>query len=320
MRVIVTGADGFIGSRLCAALYGNGMDVVACIIGASPVNALPQGITVYTSGPIAADTDWRAVLRKGDVVVHLAARVHIMRESAVDPLAEFRSVNTAGTANLARQAAAAGASRFVFMSTVGVNGNNSGNGAYTEADVPKPHNNYSVSKYEAEQELARISTGTGLPVVVLRAPLVYGPGNPGNFKSLLRLISTGLPLPLASICNAKNFLYVDNLVSALALCCTHPAAAGLYLVCDKETVTTPELMSKLSIAMGRHARLFPFPFVLLLAAGKLIGRGAAAGSLVYSLAVDSSKIRRELGWQQPATLDEGLKLTAEWYRQRGETV
>ena len=318
MRTVITGADGFIGRALAAELTGAGREVVACTMGAAPLHPLPAGVTQFVSGPITGETYWGRALRKDDVVVHLAARVHVMRETAADPLADFRVVNTAGTVNLARQAAAAGVKRFVFMSTVGVNGNNSGADPYKETDPPLPHNDYSVSKWEAEEELVKIAGTSSMQVVVVRAPLVYGPGNPGNFASLLRLVSAGLPLPFASVRNVKSFIYVQNLVSALSLCCTHPAAAGLYLVSDSEFVSTPELVRKLGSYMGHPVRLFPFPAKLLTAAGRAVGKRAAAESLLASLAVDSAKIRKQLGWRPPVSMDDGLRRTVEWFSARSK--
>lgn len=320
MRVIVTGAAGFIGARFCQALLDASIKTVGCVMSADESASLPAGVVPYVAGGITGETDWEPVLQKEDVIVHLAARVHVMRESAVDPLAEFRKVNTAATVNLARQAAAAGAKRFVFMSTVGVNGNDSGNDAYTETATPQPHNDYSLSKYEAEHQLLALSRETGMEVVILRAPLVYGPGNPGNFLTLLKIVSRGIPLPLKSVQNVKSFLYVGNLVSALQVCCVHPAAAGeTLLVSDSEYISTPELLRKLATALGRPSRLFPFPLKLLKIGARLAGKSAALERLTASLAIDSSKIRKHLGWTPPFTLDEGIRKTADWYKSTYET-
>ncbi|KAF0220654.1 MAG: NAD-dependent [Geobacteraceae bacterium] len=249
-----------------------------------------------------------------DTVIHLAARVHVMKEVASNPLSEFRKTNTEGTLQLAKQAAAAGVKRFVFMSTIGVNGNTSGCRAYTEDDKPAPHNPYSVSKLEAEIGLREISEKTGMEVVIIRAPLVYGPGNPGNFLSLLCIIAKGIPLPLASINNRKSFLYAENLADALACCATNPAAAGqTYLVSDREDVSTPELIRRVASALGRPARLIPFPTDLMRLAGRMLGKSSAVERLVGSLQVDNSKIQKELGWKPPFTMQEGLQSTAEWF-------
>ena len=315
MRVIITGATGFIGRRACMVLSGNSHDVFGCVINSEEKALLPDKISALVVGEIAGETNWRKYLAQGDTIVHLAARVHIMHESALNPIAEFRRVNTAGTINLARQAAAAGAKRLVFMSTIGVNGNDSGSNFYTESDVPQPHNDYSVSKYEAEMELRKVAAETGLEVVILRAPLVYGPGNPGNFLSLLRFLRKAIPLPLASVHNVKSFLYVGNLVDAIKICAVHPAAAGnTYLVSDTEYISTPDLLRKLAQAMGVTARLFPFPPALLKFLAGIAGKSAAVERLTASLAVDSSKIRKELGWCPPFTLNDGIQATADWYK------
>ena len=315
MRIIVTGASGFVGSHLCRALHGSGTKVLACLMTADEHKTISADIPYFVAGSIDGQTAWGEILRKDDVIVHLAARVHVMRESAREPLSEFRKVNRDGTANLARQAAAAGAKRIVFMSTIGVNGNDSGAGLFTENDIARPHNDYSVSKYEAELELRKISEETGLEVVVLRAPLVYGPGNPGNFLSLLGFVHKGIPLPLGSVRNVKSFLYVENLVEAIRLCCSHPGAAGnTYLVSDSDVISTPELLRKLGESLGVKSRLFPFPMTLLRIIGKVSGKSAALDRLTASLAVDSSKIRKGLGWTPPFSLSEGLKATTEWYK------
>jgi len=296
-------------------LSGNSHDVFGCVINSEEKALLPDKISALVVGEIAGETNWRKYLAQGDTIVHLAARVHIMHESALNPIAEFRRVNTAGTINLARQAAAAGAKRLVFMSTIGVNGNDSGSNFYTESDVPQPHNDYSVSKYEAEMELRKVAAETGLEVVILRAPLVYGPGNPGNFLSLLRFLRKAIPLPLASVHNVKSFLYVGNLVDAIKICAVHPAAAGnTYLVSDTEYISTPDLLRKLAQAMGVTARLFPFPPALLKFLAGIAGKSAAVERLTASLAVDSSKIRKELGWCPPFTLNDGIQATADWYK------
>jgi nucleoside-diphosphate-sugar epimerase len=237
-----------------------------------------------------------------------------MREFASDPLKEFRTVNTAGSEQLALEAADAGVRRLVFMSTIGVNGDNSGEKPFSETDDPSPHNPYSVSKYEAELSLQRIARQTGLEIVIVRAPLVYGPGNPGNFHSLLRGVTSGIPLPFASVVNSRSLVYVGNLVDALTLCAFHSRAAGnRYLLSDGEDMSTPELIRRTASALGIKSHLFPFPPKLMMAAGAALGKTATVNSLIASLAVDSSKIRRELGWHPPFSVDQGLKNTANWF-------
>lgn len=314
MRVLVTGASGFVGRSLSLKTLAEGWQVRGTLLQEEPPNALISGVEPVVIELLGVDTSCPHAVEGIDTVIHLAARVHVLKEVASNPLSEFRKTNTDGTFHLARQSAEAGVRRFVFMSTIGVNGNTSGSRAFTENDYPDPHNPYSVSKLEAEIGLREISEKTGMELVVVRAPLVYGPGNPGNFLSLLRIIAKGIPLPLASISNQKSFLYVENLADALVCCATHPAAAGqTYLVSDNEAVSTPELIRRTAAALGVPARLFPVPASLMQLAGTVTGKRAAVNRLLGSLTVDSSRIRRELGWQPPFTMTEGLRETAEWF-------
>ncbi len=316
-RILVTGSSGFVGRALCTWLLADGFLVRGVVRELSRGISLPKSMEIVPVGFIGPDTDWTHIISGVDSVIHLAARVHIMQDTTAYPLQEFRKVNLYGTERLARQAAQAGVKRFVFMSTIGVNGNTSGSRAFTESNNYRPHNPYSVSKLEAEIGLREISAKTGMEVVVVRSPLVYGPGNPGNFLSLLRIIAKGIPLPLSSVCNLKSFLYVENLASALVCCAIHPNAAGqTYLVSDDEDISTPDLIRRLAAALGRPARLLPFPPSLMRFAGKLFGKSDAVERLVGSLTIDSSKIWRELGWKPPYTMEQGLKETAEWFKNR----
>lgn len=278
-----------------------------------------EGTTIEVApvGSIGPDTDWGAALSGVDTVVHLAARVHVTDETAADPMAAFRQVNVLGTERLARSAAAAGVRRLVFLSSVKVNGEGTRGRAYTEGDAPAPEDGYARSKWEAERGLARIADETGLEVVVLRPPLVYGPGVKANFLALMRAIDRGLPLPLGAIDNRRSLLFVGNLADAVVRCIGHPGAAGkTFLLRDGEDVSTPELIRRLARALERPARLFPFPPALLKLAAGLAGRREAADRLLGSLTVDDSRIRRELGWAPPHGLDQGLRITAAWYRSR----
>ena len=314
-RVLITGATGFVGRALCLSMEAAGWQVraVSRSQGFQPI--VSARVEYHQVKSINSETDWSGLLDGVSVVIHLAARVHIMQDTATDPLKEFRRVNLYGTERLARQAAAAGVKRFVFMSTIGVNGDNSGSHPYTERDTPHPHNPYSVSKYEAELDLEKIAAKTGMEVVVIRAPLVYGPGNPGNFLSLLRIVAKGVPLPFASLANARSLVFVGNLVNALAACSIHPAAAGrTYLVSDGEDVSTPYLIRRTARALCVPTRLFPFPIQLMILAGKATGKSAAVNRLTGSLTVDSSRIRDELGWQPPFSMEDGLRETAEWFK------
>lgn len=264
-------------------------------------------------GNIHGDTDWSAALRDVEVVIHLAARVHVMHDNAADSLAEFRAVNTDGTEHLARSAAAAGVKRLVYVSSIKVNGEATfGDQRFTEADTPAPQDPYSMSKYAAEQALHRVAQETGLEIVIVRPPLVYGLGVKGNFAQMLRIVSKSMPLPSASVKNLRSFIYVENLVSALIACATHPAAVGqTYLVSDGEDISTPDLLRQLAIGMGVPSRLFPCPPFVLRLAGSLVGKSAQIERLLGSLQVDSGRIRRDLNWLPSHTLQQGLRATAQ---------
>ena len=309
MKILVTGVNGFVGLALSKELSRCGHSVRGALrqIERSPL--LPEGVEPVVIGGIHARTDWKAALAGCDAVVHLAARVHVMRDEASDPLAEFREVNTAGSLNLARQAAQAGVRRFVFVSTIKVSGEGH-EVPYRETDVPAPEDAYAISKWEAEQGLRRIVQGTGLEVVVLRPPLVYGPGVKANFLRLMRMVQRGWPLPLGAIRNRRSLLYLGNFVDAIRLCIEHPAAAGqTFLLDDGEPVSTPELIRALAGAMGRPARLLAVPVGVLEWSGALLGRRAAVARLTGSLCVDSSAIRSRLGWVPPFTMEAGLAAT-----------
>lgn len=316
-NILITGATGFVGSALVKRLSQENYSLSAAVLECDNTELLSKRVKAFTVAPLSDSSDYTTAMQGADIVIHLAARVHVMKDTADDPLQEFRKVNTSGTERLARQAADAGVKRLVFMSTVGVNGNLSGKRPFTESDQPTPHNPYSVSKLEAEVALRRISEATGMQVVIVRAPLVYGPGNPGNFLSLLKIVSKGIPLPFASIANLKSFVYVENLADALACCAVHPyAAGGTFLVSDGEDISTPELIRILAVGMGKACRVFPFPSALMRFAGKALGKSNAVNQLLGSLQVDSSKITRELGWIPPFTLKHGLDKTTQWFAQR----
>lgn len=313
MKVLVTGASGFVGRPLCDALLHPEYSEYSIVSAVRAPRGLPGECVM---GEIGAKTDWRVALRGVHAVVHLAARVHVMNDRAVDPLAAFRSVNTAGTLNLARQCAAAGVQRFVFVSSIKVNGEERA-APYTEADTPAPEDAYAISKWEAEQGLWKIAAETGLKVVILRPPLVYGPGVRANFLALLRAVARGFPLPLGAINNQRSLIYVGNLADAIVRCLDHPAAAvQTFLVSDGEAASTPELVRRMAAALGRDAWLVALPVPLLRAAATLAGKSALVTRLAESLAIDSRKICRELDWSPPFTLDEGLRETVAWYANR----
>jgi nucleoside-diphosphate-sugar epimerase len=308
-RVLVTGANGFVGRQLCAELIRREYPVKAAVRTPDGLNAVEQAAVV---GQIDGRTDWTQALDGVDVVIHLAARVHVMKEAAADPLAEFRKVNVQGTEHLARQAASAGVKRLVYVSSIKVNGEETtGRLSYTEQDEPMPQDPYGVSKWETEQVLHRVAAETRLEIVVVRPPLVYGPNVKGNFAQMLKALRYGVPLPLASVHNQRSLVYVGNLVDALIVCAGHPEAAGqTYLVSDGEDVSTPELLRQLGSAIGHPARLLPCPAALLKLAGRLVGRSDQMDRLLGSLQVDSGKIRRKLNWTPPYSLQQGLSATA----------
>jgi nucleoside-diphosphate-sugar epimerase len=250
------------------------------------------------------------------IVVHLAARAHVMVDDASNPLQEFQRVNVDWTERLAARAAARGVLRFVYLSSVKVNGEQTV-APFTEQDPPKPQDPYGVSKWEAEQALARVSTQTGIETVIVRSPLVYGPGVRGNFLQLLNVLPRGIPLPLASIRNQRSLVYLGNLVDALARCIQDPRAAGrTYLVRDGEDLSTPELVRRLGAAMESGVCLWPCPTAFLYWIGQVAGKRGMVDRLVKSLQVNSSKIQTELGWSPPFTVDAGFSETAAWFRAR----
>jgi nucleoside-diphosphate-sugar epimerase len=308
--VAVTGARGFVGRALCERLLGSGLSV-RCIVRGD------AGASSFAVGDIGPHTQWQDALAGADAVVHLAARVHCMRDTSADPLAHYRRVNVEGTRGLASAAAAGGVRRMVFLSSIKVNGEFA-NRPLTEQDPPQPLDPYAISKYEAEQALTGIAARSGLESVILRAPLVYGPGVRANFLSLMRAVARGIPLPLGAVDNRRSLIYVGNLVDAICACLVHPAAAGrTFLVDDGEELSTAELVRRLAGALHVSARLFPVPVAVLRLAARLAGRTAALERLLGSLRIDGSAIRHTLQWQAPFNVDAGLAATARWYRETG---
>ncbi len=311
-RVLITGATGFVGRALVPALLARGHYVVSAV---RPGHEITRaGTDARLIGDIGPDTDWRGALEGIEAVVHLAARVHVMREGGNDPEALYRQTNAEGTRRLAVEAAGAGVARLVFLSTVKVNGEETPAAPFTETDRPHPTGPYALSKRAAEEALAKVAAATGIEVVVLRPPLVYGEGVGGNFLSLLKLCRSSPPLPFRAVENARSLIYLGNLVDAIACALEHPAAAGkTFLVRDGEDLSTPALIRETAACLDRPVRLFPMPlcFVRFLAA--IAGKSAATERLLGSLRVDDTKIRRELGWTPPFTVLQGLGRTAAWF-------
>ncbi|MBI3285128.1 MAG: SDR family oxidoreductase [Burkholderiales bacterium] len=307
--IVLTGASGFVGGAIARALLRQGEHLVCP--SRQPLSWQAEQMRNPPMTELAPDSDWSDCLRAAEIVIHCAARVHVMQEAALDPLAEFRRVNVAATLNLARQAAAAGVRQFVFLSSVKVNGEATLPGQpFTENSPPQPQDAYGVSKLEAESALLALGRETGMAITIVRPPLVYGPGVKANFLSMLRWVKKGLQLPLASIHNRRSFVYLENLVS-LVLCCLRHAQAGqqVFLVSDDCDVATPDLLRGCAAALGLRARLLPCPPALLYGLARLAGRPAAAGRLCQSLQVDIAKARTVLGWVPPYTLEQGLRAT-----------
>jgi nucleoside-diphosphate-sugar epimerase len=308
MRILVTGASGFIGAALCRELLARGHTVRAAVRRlTAPVAASPELHQVLVED-VCGEVDWPALLDGVDAVVHLAAIAHRSAQEA-----EIRRVNFDGTVRLA-QAARGLARRFVFMSSVKVHGEDSGDGAYTESDPMRPKDAYGRSKLEAERFLGDLAAGSGMELVLIRPPLVYGPGVKANFFRLLRWVDSGLPLPFAGVRNRRSLVYVGNLVDAVARCVEHPRALGPFLVSDEEIVSTPELVSFTARALGRPARLVHVPLRVLGLAGAITGRGEEIRRLTGNLVLDTSRVRRSLDWRPPYALNEGLGETARWFR------
>jgi nucleoside-diphosphate-sugar epimerase len=312
-RVLITGANGFVGRALVHRLRLEGYWVRGAVRHMG--DNLPLAPEWIAVGDIGWRTDWSAALSGIDVVIHLAARVHLLKDRSIDPLDEFRRVNVGGTEILAREAADKGVRRLIYVSSIGVLGDRTQGKPFTESDTPQPRRAYAISKWEAEQALQRVAQRTDLEVVIVRPPLVYGVGNPGNFLQLLKWVERGIPMPLASVDNLRSFLGVGNLVDFLVSCMVNCDAANqTFLVADGEDIATPELIRRIACWFGQSARLAPCPVWLLRLAGHLSGLSDAVARLTESLMVDASKARTLLGWNPPVSLNDGLRATVEWYR------
>lgn len=314
LKVVVTGASGFVGARLLSTLCSSGkFNVTPISRSKSSSNEIVlDDFTVESIGP---ETSYGSLFDGVDSVVHLAARVHVMNEHSEDPLRDFREVNVFGTVNLARQAASAGVRRFIFISSVKVSGERTEQGRpFVEAMRSNPEDAYGQSKFEAEEALKEIAKETRMEVVIVRPPLVYGPGVKANFRSLISLCNTGLPLPFGSIHNRRSLMYVDNLVDFIVSCIGHPRAANeTFLVSDGEDVSISALISRIRKLQGRRCFLLPVPTWLFALAGRLTGKTEVVSRLVSDLSVDSTKASQLLDWTPPYSLDKGLQNTVEHY-------
>jgi nucleoside-diphosphate-sugar epimerase len=304
-RILITGVSGFVGGRLADCI------IDSCVYGVTGVSrtALSKSYPVFE---IPSFFDLPAVDALFDgvsVVVHAAARVHVMSDTESDPLQAFREVNVEGALNFARQAAAAGVKRFIFISSIKVNGEQTRLGQpFFSHDGPLPEDFYGISKHEAEQGLRELAAETGMEVVIIRPPLVYGPGVKGNFASMIKLVGKGLPLPLGAVHNKRSLVALDNLVDLIIVCIDHLAAANqVFLAGDGQDLSTTELLQGVAKAMGKPSRLVPVPAELLMFGATVLGKKAMAQRLLGSLQVDISKARNLLGWQPPLSVEEGLK-------------
>jgi len=309
--VLVTGAGGFVGRALVAELAARERLVRAAVRRVGPTAssvAVAPGAQFVQIGALASSTDWRPALDDVDSVVHCAARVHVMHEKAMDPLAEFRRANVEGTLQLARQAAEAGVRRFIFLSSIGVNGAETFDKPFDPDDVPAPHSAYALAKHEAELGLRALSASSGLELVIIRPPLVVGPGAPGNLDRLTRALHRRLPMPFGAVDNRRSFVARANLVDLVATCLDHPSAAGqTFLASDGEDISTTALLNALAKALGRSARLVPVPVAWLTAVARLAGRPQVVQQLCGSLQVDISKTRGLLGWSPVVRLTDALE-------------
>lgn len=314
--IFVTGANGFVGKALVHNLVLRFPQKKIIAATRLTHSSYPSGVTPRLVESIDQKTDWGS-LYGVEVVVHCAARVHVMKDTSADPLGDFRLVNAHGTAALARQAAAAGVRRFVFLSSIKVNGESTTNGrSFNANDDPNPEDPYGISKYEAEQMLRQIASDTGMEVVSIRPPLVYGPGVKANFAFLMRLLAWGVPLPLAAVTqNRRSFVALDNLVDLIVTCMHHPAAANqTFLVSDGEDLSTAELLRRMGTALHRPARLFYVPQMALKIAARVVRRPGVYQRLCGSLQLDINKTRELLDWNPSLTVDEALRRAAQGFR------
>jgi len=311
MNVLVTGANGFVGSALINHLMTN----TSCRVIAAARNSvsLPNDVSCINVKDLSNSTDWSPALADVSVVIHTAARIHMMKDDVVAALNECRKVNVEGTLNLACQSAKSGVKRFIFISSIKVNGECTTNGgSFNELDDVGPIDPYGQSKWEAEKGLRAISSETGMEVVIIRPPLVYGPEVKANFHNLLKLAKTGLPLPFGAIHNLRSMIFISNLVDFIVNCIDHPNAANeTFLISDGDDLSIPMLLTQLRSDMGIPPRLIPVPKSLFLLAGKVSGKSDVVERLCGSLQVDSTRAKKLLGWVAPYTVQQGLKVTVD---------
>jgi nucleoside-diphosphate-sugar epimerase len=317
MKLLISGANGFIGQALFQTLHSKDIAVRAAVREDTTSRlACNSQSEVMAIGDIGLKTDWSRCLAGVSCVIHCAARAQVMQETEVDALTVYRGVNVQGTRSLAEQAARSGVRRLVFLSSIHVNGMATAEASrFVYDDTPQPHGSYAVSKWEAEQVLMEVAEKTGLEVVIVRPPLVYGPRVKGNFLRLLQLVSRGIWLPLGAVRNKRSLVGLDNLIDVLVRCIDHPKAPGsIFLVSDGHDISTPALIQALARAMNKPVRLLPVPLWIMRLAGRVTGKSNEVKRLTGSLRVDINHTRETLGWSPPVSVDEGLKKTVEWYK------
>lgn len=308
--VLITGSTGFVGAALVKQLASLMTCQVRALVRSKGVVFAESVTPVYVGSDYL--TSGNVPLSGVDVLIHCAARVHVMSDASSDPLSEYRKINVAGTLNLAKQAAQSGVKRFIFISSIKVNGEETRVGTpFTAEDIPAPSDPYGVSKMEAEQQLMSLGKEIGMEIVVIRPVLVYGPGVKANFRSMMSWLNKGWPLPLGAICNQRSFVALENLIDLIITCIEHPGAANqVFLASDGYDMSTTQLLKQLGEALGRPARLIPVPVSILIRAASLLGRRSAAQRLCGSLQVDIRKSRDLLGWSPPSTVENALRKTA----------
>lgn len=311
-RILLTGATGFVGSAVLQRIVADQHCDLTIAVRKSI--AVADAVRVVQVADLTAQTDWSEALQGVNVVIHAAARAHVLVENAADPLIEFRKTNVEGALALAQQALAAGVKRFVFISSIGVNGAGTGMHPFSEISEPAPHAPYAVSKLEAEIALQKLCANSAMELVIIRPPLVYASNAPGNFARLLNIAAKGLPLPFARVKNQRSMIALENLVDFILCSVSHPKAANeIFLISDQESISTPQMLRCLSQGMGKRMLLLPVPVSLMRFAAKLVGREALFNQLCGSLEVDSSKARNLLGWTPPIAVKDAMRKTAQAY-------
>lgn len=313
-RLLITGANGFVGQPLCSALLATGYDVRGVVRRADAVDSLPTGVEPHLIPTLDENTDWRSALIDVDAIVHLVARTHVLHDTSSDPLSDYRAVNVTATEHLLEAALEAKVKRFVFVSSIKAVGENS-EVAYSETTTPKPEDAYGISKLEAERRIFDLSANSALEPVILRPPLIYGPGVKANFLRLLKALAKGVPLPLGAVKNSRSMVFVNNLSSAIIASLRHPHAAGeVFHVADAETLSTRDLLVRLGDLLGRPARLLPVPVPVLQLGGRVLKKQGEIERLVGTLQVSTEKIQTNLDWSAPQSVQEGLQETVNWFR------